>query len=574
MTKRILVTLILVFAFIIAFPQDINLKTANRYLKERNEVYFKFSIKDRNAVHELTKIISIDDVSGNEVHAYANKKQFEQFLRMGYNYEVLTPPSMLYPKEDYEPGKAQKRLVPLTTWNFYPTYEQYIAYMDSFAILHPEICRLIPIGTTVQGRQLLAVEISDSVNEKQGEPEVFLTSSMHGDETTGYVLMMHLIDYLLSGYETDPRITNLVNNYEIFINPLANPDGTYHGGNNTVWGATRENANGVDLNRNYPDPQDGQHPDGNPWQPETVAFMAFADSNNINMSMNFHGGAEVFNYPWDTWNRIPADDSWWQFVGREYADTCHKYGPPGYFNDEDNGVVRGYVWYEVNGGRQDYMTYFKNGREVTLEISAISTMYTSQLLNYWEYNYRSFLDYIEEASYGINGQITDSATGEPLYAKVFIFGHEKDNSFVYSKVPSGWYFRTIDEGVWDVTYSATGYHTKTITGINVTRRNTTRVNVQLVPLTFGGTSNLDMNSVLQIYPNPTNGIIRLILPDNIEGKLTLRVFDMTGKCCFNSEMNHAGTADAIIDLGNLAKGIYQITLTSGERMLNGRVVIQ
>jgi murein tripeptide amidase MpaA len=88
--------------------------------------------------------------------------------------------------------------------------------------------------------------------------------------------MMHLIDYLLEGYGTDPRITEMIDNTEIFINPLANPDGTYHGGNNSVYGAQRYNANNIDLNRNYPDPADGPHPDGNAWQQETVAFMAYA----------------------------------------------------------------------------------------------------------------------------------------------------------------------------------------------------------------------------------------------------------------------------------------------------------
>jgi len=48
------------------------------------------------------------------------------------------------------------------------------------------------------------------------------TSSMHGDELTGYVLMLRLIDSLLSTYGTNPRVTNLVNNFEIWINPLAN----------------------------------------------------------------------------------------------------------------------------------------------------------------------------------------------------------------------------------------------------------------------------------------------------------------------------------------------------------------
>ena len=89
---------------------------------------------------------------------------------------------------------------------------------------------------------------------------------------------------------------------EIYITPLANPDGTYHGGNNTVSGAWRGNANGIDLNRNYWDPADGQHPDGEVWQTETIANMNFMAAHHFVISANFHGGAEVVNYPWDTWS--------------------------------------------------------------------------------------------------------------------------------------------------------------------------------------------------------------------------------------------------------------------------------
>ncbi|HTX87661.1 MAG TPA: M14 family zinc carboxypeptidase [Bacteroidales bacterium] len=574
MRKQLCTALLLIFSVVLAYPQD-QRKKADQYLKDRNEVYFKFNISDRSALADLTRIVSIDDVRGNVVHAYANTKQFDQFLKLGYSYEVLTPPSMAVPKEELMPQKQPKKAAgTLTTWNFYPTYEQYVSYMDSFAILHPDICRLIDIGTTVQGRELLAVEISDSVNIKQGEPEVLLTSSMHGDETTGYILMMHLIDSLLSGYGTSPRITNLVNNYEIYINPLANPDGTYHGGNNTVWAATRENANGVDLNRNYPDPKDGQHPDGNAWQPETVAFMAFADSVHLNMSVNFHGGSEVFNYPWDTWNHIPADDLWWQYVGREWADTCHTYGPPGYFTDENNGVVRGIVWYEISGGRQDYHNYFKNDREVTVELSYIKTMYTSQLINYWDYNFRSFFDYIEEASYGINGQITDSVTGQPLSAKVFISGHDVDNSFEYSKLPSGWYYRYLDAGAWDLSYIATGYHTKVVSGINVAHHQATRQDVQLVPLTFGGVGSRTEVREFQVYPNPASGMIRLVLPDGIHGVYHLVVYDMTGKSCLSSDLDIQPNELPSLNMGSLPAGLYQLNLTSGKELLNARVLVK
>ena len=184
------------------------------------------------------------------------------------------------------------------------------AFADSF----PNICKVHSLGTLNSGREILIVNISDNVGQKENEPSFLYTSSMHGDELTGYVLMLRFIDDILNNYNNNSRITHLVNEIDIWINPLANPDGAYAGGNSNVWGATRSNANFIDLNRNFPDPQDGPHPDGNPWQEETLIFMGLSDTINFNLSSNLHTGAVVANYPWDTWSQLTADDSWWQHV--------------------------------------------------------------------------------------------------------------------------------------------------------------------------------------------------------------------------------------------------------------------
>ena len=115
---------------------------------------------------------------------------------------------------------------------------------------------------------------------------------MHGDETGGYILMLHLADYLLKNYLTSSRVKTLLDNLEIWINPLANPDGTYRN-DNTINSPTRYNANGFDLNRNFPDPL-------NPntfKQKETLDMIKFLRKHRFVLSANFHSGAEVVNYP-------------------------------------------------------------------------------------------------------------------------------------------------------------------------------------------------------------------------------------------------------------------------------------
>ncbi len=445
--------------------------------KKRPEVYFSFKVNSPEEIHTLTKIISIDNVKDKTVYAYANMKEYLKFMTLGYDITLLPHPGD-------GPGAEMTDhidLGPMTTWNYYPTYTAYETLMAQFQSTYPSICRLETIGTLASGRKLLALKISDNVATDEAEPEFFYTSSIHGDETTGYILMLHLADYLLSNYGTNAEVTDMINNMEIFINPLANPDGTYAGGNATVTGATRYNANGVDMNRNYPDNQDGPHPDGYAWQPETMAFMDYASQHHFVASCNFHGGSEVVNYPNDTWATLHADDSWYQYISREYADTVHLHAVSTYMTFLNNGVTNGYAWYEVNGGRQDYMNYYQHCREITIELSNTKLLPTTQLLAHWDYNWRSLILWIKEARYGVHGIITDQVTGSPVAAQVFITGHDINGSEVYSSANLGDYHRPLKAGTYNLTFSSPCYVTQTIGNVVVADHATVTLNVQLVP---------------------------------------------------------------------------------------------
>jgi hypothetical protein len=554
--------------------QDNKEQLADSIFAGRGEVYFTFKLFDKQDIHSLTRVISIDHVRGKTVHAYANKKEFINFLKYNHEFRILPHPGTLLNEAELTRDLQGTKAFDPVIWDFYPSYQQYLDYMLGFASTHPDICKLDTVGFSMQGRLILALRISGNISQEEQEPQFLYTSSIHGDETTGYILMLHLIDYLLNNYGVDPTVTDLVNTTEIFINPLANPDGTYHGGNNSVSGAQRYNANNIDLNRNFPDPKVGEHPDGNAWQVETEAWMAYAGNHHFTMSANFHGGSEVFNYPWDTWVKLNADDDWWQFVGREWADTVHQYGPTGYFTDEDNGVTNGNAWYEINGGRQDYMNYWHHCREVTLEISNTKMLPVDQLIPFWNYNYHSFLNYIKQSRYGFSGTVTDTVTDKPIAAKVFIYGHDKDNSEVYSRSSTGYFTRPIDEGSYDVTFSAPGYFTKTIKNVNVSKRATTNMDVQLKSLTYDE-QDKSFISVL-VYPNPSDGHFRLILPENpINPSCSIQIVNTMGSIVYTSEVARSPEKPIIeITVPHLSDGLYFLKFNSGYRIYIDKLIIK
>lgn len=468
----------LLIAFLSMFLSAFSQSDSDPFSK-RDEVYFSFPVESKEELKSISNQISIDRFQNDTVWAYANKRQFDRFSGMGYKINLLPHPGD-------GPGVIMRDKINLikgsrTVWNFYPTYDAYVSLMYDFQAMYPSLCQIETITTLPSGRKILVAKISDNVSTDEAESEFLYTSSIHGDETTGYVLMLQLIEYLLQNYGTDQEATDLVNNMEIYINPLANPDGTYYGGNSSVSGARRYNINGVDLNRNYPDPEDGDHPDGNAWQPETVAFMNFAGQHDFVMAANFHGGIEVANYPWDTWVTRSADDDWWIMVSREYADICQANSPSGYMDDLNNGITNGYDWYEVAGGRQDYMNYFHHCREFTLEISSTKLVPAAQLPNFWNYNYRSILLYLHQATYGFKGIITDQVTGEPVEAKVLLVNHDALNTEVYSTALYGEYYRPVKAGTYTMEVSAPCYITQTIPNFTISDYNTIQFDIQLVP---------------------------------------------------------------------------------------------
>ena len=470
-------TRILILLF---FPLSIVCQNIDKIFFKKNEVFFSFNYEKKSQLDRLSKIISLDHkIEKTTAYAYANKKQFENFLKENIEYKLIN-------------NQVSFDNISKNNWDYYPTYNQYVDMMYAFADSFPNICKVHSLGTLNSGREILIVNISDNVGQKENEPSFLYTSSMHGDELTGYVLMLRFIDDILNNYNNNSRITHLVNEIDIWINPLANPDGAYAGGNSNVWGATRSNANFIDLNRNFPDPQDGPHPDGNPWQEETLIFMGLSDTINFNLSSNLHTGAVVANYPWDTWSQLTADDSWWQHVCNEYADTCQFYGTGNYFTNYNDGIINGYDWYEVDGGRQDYMNYYKHCREFTLELSNDKTPNPQELPSFWNATHPSFYNYMEQSLFGLRGIITDSITGLPIKARVEIANHDVDSSHVYSSLPIGNYHRYIYQGNYSFTFSKSGYHSKTINA-SILNNNTTYLNVQLVPINFVNIEEIDLS---------------------------------------------------------------------------------
>ena len=551
---------------------------AKNELDKFGELVVNIQISDQSMAKDFVNTMSVFAKNGNSVLAYMNKEEYADFLNMNLPYSVI-------PKTKSLNSTVVTTVEEMSNWDKYPSYDLFVAMMYQFQTDYPEICKVENIGDSYDGREILIAKISDNVNQEEDEPEYLYTAQMHGNEIMTYILLLRYIDYLLTNYNTDAQVTELVNNIEIWINPLANPDGTYAGGNTNVSNATRSNAQSKDLNRNYTNIGSGEEP--YTIATETEVFKEFAESRDFVMSANIHTGYEVVNYPWDIWTtndpygfgyeiRPHADDNWWQYVSAIYANKAQLEGPANglnnYLKDFDSGYTEGGDWSVVEGSRMDYITYYTNCRETTLELQGAVNgtgdfiLEDSELPKYWAANKQALLDYMQEVLYGFRGIVTDEISGNPIAAKVEIVGHDSDNSHVYSALPVGNYHRPIYGGVYNVTFSAEGYHSKIIE-ITATNNDITVENVSLIPVNIS-VSAYDSKNIVNVYPVPSSGTVYV---EHIEDYASLQVLNVLGRVVYSVNLTNTSVE---LNLSGLSKGVYTIKLTSDKSELKKKLILK
>lgn len=420
--------------------------------------------------------VNIDAVFDDWARLYLSQEEWDKLTALGFRLSALPDEGLIGLQrmrlEGAAVGAARSQRVP----DQYHDYATLTADLATIAADHSDITRLSSIGQSVQGRELWMMKITANPDVEEAEPELVYISSMHGDEVVGKEMCFNFINYLTDGYGSDSRVTALVDSAEIWIMPSMNPDGTELG--------QRFNANGVDLNRDFPDQFIDAVNTTAGRQPETAAVMNWVLDRTPLMSMNMHGGALVVNYPYDSnpagasvFSPAPQPDhDVFVSISRTYADNNPPLSVSNSHPAWDNGITNGADWYSVNGGMQDWNYVWHGGFEVLLEISNTKWPPASQLPAFWDDNLESMLSYFERSHDGVRGIVTDAETGLPARAEIRI---DSNPNRTFSDPDVGDYHRMLLPGTYTLHVSGQGYETQSIPGVVVAAGAPTIVDVAL-----------------------------------------------------------------------------------------------
>lgn len=222
--------------------------------------------------------------------------------------------------------------------------------------------------TTIEGRQLFWVKISDNPSVDESEPEILYTALHHAREPASASQVIMYMYYLLENYTTDSFVKYLVDNVEMYFVPCVNPDGyIYNTTTNPNGGGLfrknrRDNGDGtfgVDLNRNYGEfwgydnfgssnntNSDTYRDTAAFSEPETQIMKVFCEAHEFKLALNYHTFSNLLIYPYSHVPNLLTPDS---STFKAYAKFLTTE------NDYRYGTSAETVSYVANGDSDDWM---------------------------------------------------------------------------------------------------------------------------------------------------------------------------------------------------------------------------
>ena len=288
------------------------------------------------------------------------------------------------PVEIYGPVRGRTAIVPkpllvpldakgsVVITNDYHGEEDVTLLLGLFETNFPALAKRIQIGSTIWGRPIWALKISDNVEIDEPEPRVVIDANIHANEEAGPEVALDIIWQLLYGYTNNATFASWVNGMEIYVIPCLNPDGRHfydagdeywrkNGRDNNRDGSMTYPTDGVDLNRNSsfdwgynnlgssPTNSTSSYRGPSPAsEPEIQAYDALLQRVRPGYTLSIHSSLGCFYGPYGDYSVAPPKPDPFPPLGTNVARVCtDEYGSAYTFVSGSNFP------YTVNGDRVD-----------------------------------------------------------------------------------------------------------------------------------------------------------------------------------------------------------------------------
>jgi hypothetical protein len=242
----------------------------------------------------------------------------KQILESGFTIETITEDVYEYTEKIRQ---EQISLLVEPTTAKYHSHDEVIT--ELVTLEDSGVAKTYIIGNTHEGRDIWAVKVSDNPSQDENEPGALFLGCHHAREWISVEVPLCIAQYLTDNYHTDAEVKHLIDNCEIWIVPVVNPDGyEYSRITDRMWRKNRrdnvDGTFGVDLNRNYSymwgtvdaatrtSAENYRGPSAFS-EPETQAVRDLVSAYDFHILMTYHSFWQTIGYPWG-YTLEPAPD--------------------------------------------------------------------------------------------------------------------------------------------------------------------------------------------------------------------------------------------------------------------------
>lgn len=292
------------------YSENLPIPNLNKSFLNDPRYYVKISAFDK---YERTKLlehgVDIFNISENYIEGFIHRDLLNTLSEKEFNIlDKMEFESWLYSNKDFPPQDADYH-------NYSETYEVLKALSEKYS----KISYLFSIGKSYEGRDIWGIRINTNAKElnQSTKPGIIFIGNHHAREHLSNEIVLLLAAYLLEN-SNNPEIKKYIEDLDIYLIPMLNPDGVEYDIETGKYRWWRKNTNklgsakiiGVDLNRNYDfewcksgastyeysDTYCGKSAFS---EPESKSLKQFLERmKNIKIAVTYHSYGSLVLYPW------------------------------------------------------------------------------------------------------------------------------------------------------------------------------------------------------------------------------------------------------------------------------------